>query len=445
MRHTKDKEGFNDKLKFIPAENILVPDEEKIQNPLSPDKYILAGNSFYKWKIGLGEEGNMYEKVDGARVLFDLKGNKKLFYEIKAYDFEIVDPDNTESYQQVLTSEYGSIKTTYFNTYQRLTHKPVPGKWVNTQRLLRHIFSEKNWQGEDMFDFALDFMQRLFYHPKEKLPILVLVSDARSTGKTAFLKWMNRIFQKNAITICSAELNSKSLYADKLLICCDDIDLAKEQRYIKGHLISNLRTKKKGKDVEINPEYQHLLITTHELDDFKRIIGDDPRFAIFRIPKLSVIDPNLLEECVQEIPHFLYYLKYRKCKYPQQSWFYFDPKIYQMQLPTDLLGTADSLFVKNFKAFMREYFTVNNLTECELAPVDIEKGMKNSCRIKFSKSDIIGYLRDEMRRKPAVLSKRYKVYYPIQAQRNSSKVGIPYYFTREEFMDGLELKNDETK
>ena len=436
MEYTKDNDWFNDKLNQIPTENLLVPDEEKIQNPLPFDKYILAGNSFYKLKIELGDEGIMhYVKVKKGEVSLD---------EIKVYDFEIVEPDNTESYQQVLTSEYGSIKTTYFNTYQRLTHKPVPGKWVNTQKLLRHIFSERNWQGEDMFDFALDFMQRLFYYPKEKLPILVLASNATETGKTTFLKWINRIFQKNAITICSAWLNSESLYTDKLLICCDDIDSAKGQKNI-ARLISNLRFKKKGKDAEINPEYQHFLITTNELDDFKRIVGDDSRFAIFRIPKLSVIDPTLLEECVQEIPHFLYYLKYRKCKYPQQSWFYFDPKIYQMQLSTDLRGTADSLFVKNFKAFMREYFTVNNLTECELAPVDIEKGMKNSCRIKFSKSDIIGYLRDEMRKKPAVSSKRYKVYSPISAQKFSSKVGIPYYFTREEFMDGLELENDETK
>lgn len=435
-------------------------DGDKIQSSMQSEieRFIVVGDSYYKEKVGIpryeGAEPDIeYIKTQKERVKLDLNYDRDALLKIPRFDFFCVEPDNTENYQRIIVSESNGKKTTYFNNYKQITHVPIPGSWENTKKLLRHIFSEPNLHGDDMFEFALDFVQRLFYSPKDKLPILVLASNERNTGKTTFLKWINQIFQRNALLIGNNGFNTQftTLYAEKLVLCFDEeiqgIDKAAVQEYLKFLTTSDeLKYEPKGVDPVMVDNNLHLMMATNKASNFVHISGDENRWAIFRVPPLTADDPDLLYKCIREIPYFLYYLRDREYKYPtRQSRFYFSPKVYETQSLVNVRRTTENFFVKEFNAYMVEYFMIHSLSECELSAVDIMNGMKETSKLRTSKSEIADYLRNEKKKKPSETVKRYKVYHmkfdPISATEISdsySKTGIPYYFTRDEFINEQE-------
>lgn len=437
-------------------------DGEKLNSSLQSqiDRYIVVGNSFYKTRFELTKDGGEseivdYEKTDKSRVLLDLKGDTKALYKIPLYDFFANYPDNTENYKRIMVAYMGGQKCTYFNKYQKVTHIPIEGSWKNIERFLRHIFSEKNTSGESLYEFGLDFIQRLFYSPFDKLPILVLASTERGTGKTTFAKFMNDIFQKNAITIGNTSFNPQftTLYAEKLLICFDEdingIDKREMQEYIKNLTTSDLlKLEAKGENAKMIDNNLHFIMTTNRETNFISIAEDENRFAVLRVSPFEKNDPLIREKCQKEIPYFLYFLKNREYKYPERkNRFYFDPKVYETETLLNVKERTASLLGKEFRVFMRDYFITHNLTECEMAAVDILAGVTDGSRIKTSKTEIMDYLKYDMKKKPAKTGRRYKMYRiafdPIsgtETTKSYSKVGVPYTFTRDEFFTTEELK-----
>ena len=93
------------------------------------------------------------------------------------------EPSHT-NYQQVIGK--------WLNLYQPLTHEPRAGvDFPKTRIFLQHIFGQH-------YELGLDYLQLLYIQPKQKLPILMLVSRERNTGKSTFLKFLKAIFGRNA-------------------------------------------------------------------------------------------------------------------------------------------------------------------------------------------------------------------------------------------------------
>lgn len=61
-------------------------------------------------------------------------------------------------------------------------------------KLIHHIFGEQ-------FELGMDYMQLLNAKPTQKLPILLLVSEERDTGKTTFLNFLKAVFEDNVTFI----------------------------------------------------------------------------------------------------------------------------------------------------------------------------------------------------------------------------------------------------
>ena len=70
----------------------------------------------------------------------------------------------------------------------------------------------------------MKYMKVLYENPKQILPILVLVSEERETGKTTFLNWIQMLFGENSILISSNNITSdfNSSYATKNIILIDE-------------------------------------------------------------------------------------------------------------------------------------------------------------------------------------------------------------------------------
>lgn len=109
-----------------------------------------------------------------------------------------------------------------YNTYYPLSHQPQAGSIENTMNLLIHIFREK-------IDFALDYVQLLYQRPAQLLPILLLQSAERETGKSTFGQWLRDIFEINSIKLGNADLEGafNSAFIEKLLLIVDETSLDK--------------------------------------------------------------------------------------------------------------------------------------------------------------------------------------------------------------------------
>lgn len=96
-------------------------------------------------------------------------------------------------------------------------------------------------------------MQLLYLHPIEKLPILLLVSEERNTGKSTFLNFLKALFGGNVTFNTNEDFRSQfnSDWAGKLLILVDEVLLDRRED---SERLKNLSTtlsykvEAKGKD-----------------------------------------------------------------------------------------------------------------------------------------------------------------------------------------------------
>lgn len=100
---------------------------------------------------------------------------------------------------------------------------------------------------------VFDYIQLLYTKPTQMLPIILLVSVERNTGKSSFLKFLKMIFGKNATFNTNEDFKSQfnADWANRLLVLVDELLLNKMEDTEK---IKNLSTtgdykvEAKGKD-----------------------------------------------------------------------------------------------------------------------------------------------------------------------------------------------------
>ena len=74
-------------------------------------------------------------------------------------------------------------------------------------------------------DRGMDYMQLLYLQPTQKLPIVLLVSEERNTGKSTFLNFLKAVFENNVTFNTNEDFRSQfnSDWAGKLLIVVDEV------------------------------------------------------------------------------------------------------------------------------------------------------------------------------------------------------------------------------
>ena len=94
----------------------------------------------------------------------------------------------------------------FLNLYEPIEHKPQQGDFSHIQSLMRHIFGEQ-------YELGMDYMQLLYLQPTQKLPIVLLVSEERNTGKSTFLNFLKAVFENNVTFNTNEDFRSQ-------FICC---------------------------------------------------------------------------------------------------------------------------------------------------------------------------------------------------------------------------------
>ena len=96
-------------------------------------------------------------------------------------------------------------------------------------------------------------MQLLYLQPTQKLPIVLLVSEERNTGKSTFLNFLKAVFENNVTFNTNEDFRSQfnSDWAGKLLIVVDEVLLNRREDSERLKNLSTTFTYKmeaKGKD-----------------------------------------------------------------------------------------------------------------------------------------------------------------------------------------------------
>lgn len=211
-----------------------------------------------------------------------------------------------------------------YNTYQPLAYQPVPGGWQSIEKMIRHIFGKQ-------YELGLDYLELLYREPKQMLPILLLISKERQTGKTTFLNFLKEVFGGNAVIVTNEALRShfNSERSGKLLIMCDESMLNKKEDSERMKALSTAKKtflEFKGKDRFEVDNFAKIVLCSNNIVDPVYIDPEEVRYWVLEVPPLAEDNPGFLKAMEREISAFLYFLLSRPLSVPTaQSRMWFRP------------------------------------------------------------------------------------------------------------------------
>ena len=250
-----------------------------------------------------------------------------------------------------------------YNTYSRLNYQPAAGEWHTIEQMLRHIFGGQ-------YELGLDYFQLLYLAPTQPLPILLLISKERQTGKTTLLNLLKEIFGDNATIVNNEALRSNfnAERSGKLLVMCDEAFQNKKEDSERLKALSTAKRTHiefKGKDRFEIDNYAKIVLCSNNMIDPVYIDVEEVRYWVREVPHIAEDNPNILEKMKREIPAFLFFLQHRSLSVPTaQSRMWFRPedlatpalaRIKRMCRPTVELDLAE------FLLDVMDHFYVNQL------------------------------------------------------------------------------------
>ncbi|WP_273210551.1 primase-helicase family protein [Runella zeae] len=332
MEFSENKQANKQKKTLDYTQNISLDEQAKIEDAKKKEQliqraksFIRVADSYYKIVHRPGKKGDLFKdylKLNKSTITDDYTHG--IIKYIPKYDDFCMVASHT-NYQQVVNG--------FYNEYSELTHKPVEGKFDAIMSIIQHVF------GDAYINFGLDYLQILYTKPYERLPILLLESTEKNTGKSTFANLIFKMFQDNAIKIGNNDLQSdfNSVWVKRLAIIVDETSLEK-----KGITQMLKRFSTETGKVTVNEKnkaqtevdfFGKFIFVSNEEGKALSIERGDPRWAVFKVPTFAekgVKDNPLIEEAIQqEIPHFLHFLIHRKLFYKKESRMYFAPEVYQ--------------------------------------------------------------------------------------------------------------------
>ena len=234
---------------------------------------------------------------------------------VPKYDGFCTVPDHV-NYRQVIDN--------FLNLYEPIGHQPKEGDFSHIQALLHHIFGEQ-------YELGVDYLQLLYLHPIQKLPILLLVSEERNTGKSTFLNFLKAMFQEKVTFNTNEDFRSQfnSDWAGKLIIVVDEVLLNRRED---SERLKNLSTtlsykvEAKGKDRDEIAFFAKFVLCSNNERLPVIIDPGETRYWVRKIHHLENDDTHFLQKLIEEIPAFLYFLQHRSLTTQNVSRMWFSPK-----------------------------------------------------------------------------------------------------------------------
>lgn len=240
---------------------------------------------------------------------------KNYLANVSKYDGFCTVPDHV-NYRQVIDN--------FLNLYEPIGHQPKEGDFSHIQALVYHIFGEQ-------YELGMDYLQLLYLQPVQKLPILLLVSEERNTGKSTFLNFLKAMFRNNVTFNTNEDFRSQfnSDWTGKLIIVVDEVLLNRRED---SERLKNLSTtlsykvEAKGKDRDEIAFFAKFVLCSNNERLPVIIDPGETRYWVRKIHHLENDDTHFLQKLIEEIPAFLYFLQHRTLTTQSVSRMWFSPK-----------------------------------------------------------------------------------------------------------------------
>lgn len=430
---TKEFQYFGTKYKVIEKDG-----KRELQKtvPKEAKNFMRVGDDYYE----LVEIPTIYDDFEtklykrAKSTIKDDFGND-IFKSIPKYKAFTNMPSHT-NYQQVINNCY--------NKYSPFTHEPAEGDWSTTKLFLEHIFGEH-------YEYGLDYIQILYQHPTQILPILCLVSKENKTGKTTFLDFLKLIFGENACKVGNAELSNEfnSFTATRLVVGVDETFLEKKTTIEKIKMLSTsnrIAMQRKGVDHEEMWHFAKYILVSNNEDNFIYASDEDVRYWVRKVPVIKKEVPDMLNILHEEVPAFLYMLNNRKISVPKTGRAWFDPALLETDALKRLRVASKSTAEKEITNHIHNMFMEFVVAEIKMT-MDVlkERTVKN----KYEDSYISRILQENMKIEKADKVMRYKLPTWTTDPMDDARVmrheqpmppGRPYIFRIENFCTFEEQK-----
>ena len=333
--------------------------------------YIRVGTCYYKL-VQLPTISGNFNEILVPWNLETLRNDhgKSFIGTIKKYDGFTCIPGHKNFQQEC----YG-----FYNTYAPLPYSPKEGTIDFSLRFMKHIFGSQ-------VELGIDYLQLLYSKPTQMLPILCLVSKERVTGKTTFLKWLKAIFENNLTYLTNDNFSSQFNvdWASKLLICIDEVLFNKEELTERIKYLSTTNFNKleaKGKDKREVEFFGKFILCSNNEDGFIKIDSEETRFWVLKVPCLKNEEIRFLDQLINEIPAFLYYLENRELATDHKTRMWFTPEQISTVALKNLMQNNRNRVEKELISMLLNVMDTFDLEEVDICPLDALQVL-NRTRIK---------------------------------------------------------------
>ena len=368
------------------------------------DRFGIVGTELKKWK------------KDEIRSDY----GKDYLWHLPKFDSFCIEPDNFN---------YKPVVDNCYNLYHLFRHKEEPGNCMWSEILMEHIFG-------DQVILGYRYLQCLYLHPGRMLPILVLVSKERQTGKTTFINWLNMIFGDNMVVINPEDLVSgfNSSYATANVIAIEETLIEK------SITVEKLKALATGKFISVNekfisnykvPFFGKIIMASNNEDKFAKVDEEEIRFFIRKVGKPKFSNHSIELNLIAEIPAFLSKLSGLPAVDFSVGRVPFTPEELKNDSLTAVKKESKSALYKDLVEHFTDLFE-NEACNCEFIyanPVDIKnKWFLNNSQIA---APYIRYIiKSEFNMSPC----EHIRYHPLGENGLISKTGTPYQFFRNQFI-----------
>ncbi len=302
---------------------------------------------------------------------------------------------------------YQPVVGTFLNLYEPIDHQPQEGDFPFIRSLVEHIFGEQ-------YELGMDYLQLLYLQPIQKLPILLLVSEERNTGKSTFLNFLKALFQNNVTFNTNEDFRSQfnSDWAGKLLIMVDEVLLSRRED---SERLKNLSTtlsykvEAKGKDRDEIAFFAKFVLCSN--NEYLPVIIDagETRYWVRKIDRLQSDDTDFLQKLKAEIPAFLYHLQHRSLSTEKKSRMWFASSLLHTEALQRIIRSNRNRFETEMYELILDIMANMSVDTFSFCPDDILVLLANSY-VKAERYQVRRVLQECWKLKPAHNTLTYTTY-----------------------------------
>ena len=332
---------------------------------------------------------------------------------------------------------YRSVVGKFLNLYEPIDHRPQEGDLSHIQSFVRHIFGEQ-------YELGMDYLQLLYLQPIQKLPILLLVSEERNTGKSTFLNFLKALFQNNVTFNTNEDFRSQfnSDWAGKLLIVVDEVLLNRRED---SERLKNLSTtlsykvEAKGKDRDEIAFFAKFVLCSNNEHLPVIIDAGETRYWVRKIDRLQSDDTDFLQKLKAEIPAFLYHLQHRKLSTEKKSRMWFAPSLLHTEALQRIIRCNRNRLEIEMHELILDIMDRVGTDTFSFCPDDILILLVNS-HVKAERHQVRRVLQERWKLKPAHNTLTYTTYqvdYTRECRYAPKRTTGRFYSVTREFLETL--------